>query len=92
MPAPSALNHYEILGVDQDASEEEIKVAWRKLALKFHPDKHISSPPEEKANAETDFLSGTTAHTSTVENVFAGGRGGVRGKKQPDATCEGKNG
>ena len=63
MPAPSALNHYEILGVNQDASEEEIKVAWRKLALRFHPDKHISSSPEDKAKAEMAFLSGKTAHT-----------------------------
>lgn len=31
---------YTILGVKEDATEEEIKKAWKKLNLKFHPDKN----------------------------------------------------
>ncbi|GFP83509.1 chaperone protein dnaj [Phtheirospermum japonicum] len=36
--------HYRVLGVGRDASDEEIKRAYRKLAMQWHPDKWTKNP------------------------------------------------
>ena len=51
-------DYYEILGVPRNASTETIKSAYRKLALKYHPDKN----PDNKEEAERKFKEASEAY------------------------------
>lgn len=72
-------DYYEILGVAPDASEDQIKNAYRKLARRYHPDKN----PGDKA-AEAKFKELSQAHTVLADPeqrrrydaIRAGGFGG----------------
>lgn len=87
----SKRDYYEILGVAKDSSEKEIKKAYRRVAMKFHPDRN----PDDK-NAEEKFKEASEAyeilsdsqkrtaydqygHDAVSGNAGAGGFGGGAG-------------
>ena len=47
--------YYKTLGVAENASQEEIKSAYRKLALRWHPDRWVNGTEEERKKAEDEF-------------------------------------
>jgi len=76
-------DYYEILGVNKSASAEEIKKAYRKLALQYHPDKNPGDKEAEEKFKEAaeayDILSNTdkkAKYDRFGHQAFSGGGGG----------------
>src|SRR5580693_1323904 len=58
MGASNPNDFYEVLGVERGATPEQIKSAYRKAALKWHPDRN----PEKKEEAEHNFRAASEAY------------------------------
>lgn len=56
-------DYYEILGLQRGASTDDIKSAYRKLALKWHPDRWIDGSESEKKTAEEKFKEASEAYS-----------------------------
>jgi len=62
------IKFYNILNLKQDATQKEIKKSYRKLALKYHPDKNKTLTKEE---AETKFRELTHAYKILTDTEYA---------------------
>lgn len=54
-PGESSVDLYAVLNLNQDASPDSIKRAYRRLALVYHPDKHATAAEQAKADASIKF-------------------------------------
>ncbi|HNJ87533.1 MAG TPA: DnaJ domain-containing protein, partial [Agitococcus sp.] len=81
-------DYYEVLGVAKTANEEELKKAYRRLAMKYHPDRNPDNKEAEEkfkeANEAYEILSNADkraaydrhGHAGVDPNMGAGGFGG----------------
>ncbi len=56
-------DYYEVLGIQKGASEDDIKQAYRKAALKWHPDRWVNGTDAEKKTAEEKFKEASEAYS-----------------------------
>ena len=74
-------NYYEILGVSKDATQDDIKKAYRKLAIQYHPDKNPDGAEKFKEIATAyDAIGDETKrkdYDNRLNNPFAGNNGGM---------------
>lgn len=62
------MDHYAVLGLGNNATKEEIKEAFRKLAVKFHPDKHSHSPKSVRDSATLRFKQVSEAYRVLIDD------------------------
>ena len=75
-------DYYEVLGVAKNASEDEIKKAYRKMAIKFHPDKNPDDPSAEdkfKEAAEAYSVLSDAQKKQRYDQFGHAGMGGGQG-------------
>lgn len=66
-------NYYDVLGVAKDASEQEIKAAYRKLSLKYHPDRNPDDKIAEEKFKEINEAYQTLGNTEKRQVYDMGG-------------------
>ena len=59
-------DYYDVLGINRDASLEDVKKAFRKMSLKYHPEKN----PTNQAAAEKVFIQVAEVCDSCIHNFL----------------------
>jgi molecular chaperone DnaJ len=77
LPSNVKRDYYEVLGVQRGASEQEIKSAYRKLALQYHPDRNPNNPDAEEKFKECSEAYAVLADTEKREVYDRFGHAGL---------------
>src|SRR5260370_1182479 len=72
-------DYYEVLGVSKNASAEELKRAYRKLALQFHPDRNPNDPQSEARFKEVNEAYEVLSDQSKRQRYDTFGHAGTQG-------------
>ena len=82
----SKRDYYEVLGASKDASQQDLKKAYRRLAMKYHPDRNPDDPKAEdifkEATEAYEVLSDSekrSAYDRFGHDAVGGGAGGFGG-------------
>ena len=96
------MNPYKVLGVSENATQEEIRAAYLALVKKYHPDKFTDNPLKELANEKLKEINQayetltkkpeqTSAGSYSPGGAYGGGYGGSRQSRPRGSTYSGPN-
>lgn len=78
------MDPYEVLGVRQGASDEEIKAAYKELVKKYHPDKYQNNPLSDLAEEKLQEVN------EAYDTLMKGGNGGSSGYNNSYGQAQGR--
>ena len=78
---------YKVLGVSPDASDDEIKKAYRELAKKYHPDNYVDNPLSDLAAEKMKEIN--EAYDTIINNRRNGNTGGYSGSSSGSSSSTG---
>ncbi len=76
-------DYYDILGISKNASDDEIKKAYRKLAMEYHPDKNPGDKTAEENFKEASEAYEVLRDSQKRQRYDAYGHAGVKGQPNP---------
>ena len=83
MPSTAQRDYYDVLGVGRDASSDEIKKAYRKLAVRYHPDRNPGDKSAEDQFKEASEAYGVLGDPEKRSRYDRFGHAGVGAAGQP---------
>ena len=83
MPSTAQRDYYDVLGVGRDASADEIKKAYRKLAVRYHPDRNPGDQSAEEQFKEASEAYGVLGDPEKRSRYDRFGHAGIGGAGQP---------